>query len=159
MIQQRNLLKKRITQQTGDPIKSSFISNTIPGRGAGDDYDIGLGTRTNIIKSLGLGSQTNLSGIAKNRGILSSLVSNYNSLTGLGNSNSDGLLSSLVNLATPNNKGNILRNLGGLVIGLLGNTNNTCSGLLGSIQSGVNTLNTLNKINNAVNRVGFSLNK
>ena len=152
--QQRNLLKKILTQQTGDPIKSSLISNIIPGRGAGENFDIGLGTKSNILKSLGLGNQTNLSSIASNPGLLSSLVTNNNSIAGLGNSNTGGLLSSLVNLAsTPNNNGNILSSLGGLGTGLLGNTGNTGSGLLGSIQSGVNALNTLNKVNNAVNSV------
>ena len=152
--QQRNLLKKILTQQTGDPIKSSLISNIIPGRGAGDDFDIGLGTRSNILKSLGLDNKTNLSSVSRNPGLLSSLISNNNSLTGLGNSNSGGLLSSLVNLAsTSNNNSNILSSLGGLGTGLLGNTSNTGSGLLGSIQSGVNTLNTLNKVSNAVNSV------
>ena len=152
--QQRNLLKKILTQQTGDPIKSSLISSIIPGRGAGDNFDIGLGTKNSILKSLGLGNQTNLISIANNPGLLSSLVSNNNSLAGLGNSNSGGLLSSLVNLAsTSNNNGNILSSLGGLGTGLLGNAGNTGSGLLGSIQSGVNTLNTLNKVSNAVNSV------
>ena len=149
--QQRNLLKQILTQQTGDPIKSSLISNTIPGRGAGDDFDIGLGKRSDILRTLGLGNQSNLSSVAKNPGLLSSLISNNNSLTG---SNTGGLLSSLVNLAnTSNNNSNILSSLGGLGTGLLGNTGNTGSGLLGSIQSGVNTLNTLNKVNNAVSSV------
>ena len=149
--QQRNLLKSILTQQTGDPIKASLISNTIPGRGAGDDFDIGLGKRSDILRTLGLGNQANLSTVSRNPGLLSSLISNNNSLTG---SNAGGLLSSLVNLAnTSNNNSNILSSLGGLGTGLLGNAGNTGSGLLGSIQSGVNTLNTLNKVSNAVNSV------
>ena len=149
--QQRNLLKKILTQQTGDPIKASLISNTIPGRGAGENFDLGLGTKSDILKSLGLGNQTNLSSVASNPGLLSSLVSNNNSLTG---SNAGGLLSSLVNLAnTSNNNSSILSSLGGLGTGLLGNAGNTGSGLLGSIQSGVNTLNTINKVSNVVNSV------
>ena len=149
--QQRNLLKKILTQQTGDPIKASLISNTIPGRGAGENFDLGLGTKSDILKSLGLGNQTNLSSVASNPGLLSSLVSNNNSLTG---SNAGGLLSSLVNLAnTSNNNSNILSSLGGLGTGLLGNAGNSGSGLLGSIQSGVNTLNTINKVSNVVNSV------
>ena len=149
--QQRNLLKKILTQQTGDPIKASLISNTIPGRGAGENFDLGLGTKSSILKSLGLGNDANLSSVASNPGLLSSLVSNNNSLTG---SNAGGLLSSLVNLAnTSNNNSSILSSLGGLGTGLLGNTGNTGSGLLGSIQSGVNTLNTINKVSNAVNSV------
>ena len=50
---QRNLLKKYLTQQTGDPIQSSLISNTIPGKGALDDFDVGLGTKNSIISKLG----------------------------------------------------------------------------------------------------------
>ena len=150
--QQRNLLKKILTQQTGDPIKSSLISSTIPGRGAGENFDLGLGTKSDILKSLGLGNQTNLSSVARNPGLLSSLISNNNSL--VGNSSGGGLLSSLVNLASSsNNNSNILSSLGGLGTGLLGNAGNTGSGLLGSIQSGVNTLNTINKVSNVVNSV------
>ena len=36
---QRNLLKRYLTQATGDPIQSTLISNTIPGRGALDDFE------------------------------------------------------------------------------------------------------------------------
>ena len=150
--QQRNLLKKYLTQQTGDPIQASLISNTIPGKGALDDFDVGLGTKSNILKSLGLGNNSNLSTIGSNPNLLNSLVSNNNSIAG--NSSNAGLLSSLVSLAsTPNNNGNILSSLGGLGTGLLGNASNTGSGLLGSIQSGINTLNTVNKISNTVNSV------
>ena len=148
--QQRNLLKKYLTQQTGDPIQASLISNTIPGKGALDDFDVGLGTKSSILKSLGLGNESNLSTIGRNPGLLSSLVSNNNSIAG--NSNA-GLLSSLVSLAkTPNNNSNILSSLGGLGTGLMGYTGDG-SGLLGSIQSGMNTLNTINKVSNAVNSV------
>ena len=148
--QQRNLLKRFLTQQTGDPIQASLISSKIPGKGALDDFDVGLGTKSSILKSLGLGNQSNLSTIGRNPGLLSSLVSNNNSIAG--NSNA-GLLSSLVSLAkTPNNNSNILSSLGGLGTGLMGNTGGG-SGLLGSIQSGVNTLNTINKVSNAVNSV------
>ena len=148
--QQRNLLKRYLTQETGDPIQASLISSKIPGKGALDDFDVGLGTKSSILKSLGLGNQSNLSTIGRNPGLLSSLVSNNNSIAG--NSNT-GLLSSLVSLAkTPNNNSNILSSLGGLGTGLMGNTGGG-SGLLGSIQSGVNTLNTINKVSNAVNSV------
>ena len=159
---QRNLLKKYLTQQTGDPIQSSLISNTIPGKGALDDFDVGLGTKNSIISKLGsslfgnnpqamanqnssniLGSIGSLAG--QNNGLLSSLA-------GPDNSNS-GLLSSLVNLAgTPNNNGNILSSLGGLGTGLFGGNSNS-GGLLGNLQSGIQTLNTLNKVNNAVSGI------
>ena len=148
--QQRNLLKSILTQQTGDPIKASLISNTIPGRGAGDDFDIGLGKRSDILRTLGLGNQANLSSVSKNPGLLSSLLSNNNSLTG---SNTGGLLSSLVNLSnTSNNNSSILSSLGGLGTGLFGGNTNS-GGLLGNIQSGIQTLNTINKVNNAVSGI------
>ena len=156
---QRNLLKKYLTQATGDPIQSSLISSTIPGKGALDDFDVGLGTKSSIISKLAgsLGPQA-LSG--QNNNILSSIGSLASSNNGLlnslvgGNNNNAGLLSSLVSLAsTPNNNGNILSSLGGLGTGLLGNAGNSGSGILGSIQSGVNTLNTISKVSNAVNSV------
>ena len=159
---QRNLLKKYLTQQTGDPIQSTLISNTIPGKGALDDFDVGLGTKNSIISKLGsslfgnnpqamanqnssniLGSIGSLAG--RNNGLL-------NSLAGPDNANS-GLLSSLVSLAgTPNNNGNILSSLGGLGTGLFGGNTNS-GGLLGNIQSGINTLNTINKVNNAISGI------
>jgi hypothetical protein len=159
---QRNLLKKYLTQQTGDPIQASLISNTIPGKGALDDFDVGLGTKNSIISKLGsslfgnnpqamanqnssniLGSIGSLAG--RNNGLL-------NSLAGPDNANS-GLLSSLVSLAgTPNNNGNILSSLGGLGTGLFGGNTNS-GGLLGNIQSGINTLNTINKVNNAISGI------
>ena len=174
---QRNLLKKYLTQQTGDPIQASLISNTIPGKGALDDFDVGLGSRSSILRTLGIQNQPAQSGLFGNTnnnllgnlGTLGSLASmaggNNNStlrnLSTVGNlakiananTNNSGLLSSLVSLAsTPNNNGNILSSLGGLGTGLLGSGNQT-GGLLGSIQSGINTLNTINKVNNAVSSV------
>ena len=50
---QRNILKKYLTQATGDPIKSAEISRTIPGKGYGDTLDVGLGTKSNIMQSFG----------------------------------------------------------------------------------------------------------
>ena len=170
--QQRNLLRKYLTMQTGDPIQSSLISNTIPGRGALDDFDVGLGSRSSILSQLGLQGQNPRGSLLGNLAGLSSLAGGNNSNllgnnSGLGNlsalgslanlanskSSNPSLLSSLVGLAkTPNNNGNILSSLGGLGTGLLGNNTNS-GGLLGSIQSGVNTLNTLNKVSNAVNSV------
>ena len=47
---QRNLLKRYLTQATGDPIQSTLISNTIPGRGALDDFDVGLGSQSSILR-------------------------------------------------------------------------------------------------------------
>ena len=171
---QRNLLKKYLTQATGDPIQSALISSTIPGRGAGDTFDVGLGTRSSILQSLGLNNQP-----TQNTGLLGSLntanqgLNLMNSLGGANNSTlgnlstlgnianlgksstaNTGLLSSLVSLAsTPNNNGNILSNLGGLGTGFIGQSTGNTGGLLGNIQSGMNTLNTLNKVNNAVSGI------
>ena len=165
---QRNILRKYLTQATGDPIQSALISSTIPGKGFGDTLDVGLGTRSSIMQSLGLASQTQSPGLLGTLGglgatqspsLLGSLGGTTNtlgtlgSLANLGKSQSanTGLLSSLVNLAsTPNNNGNILNSLGGLGSGLGGNSS---GGLLGNIQSGINTLNTINKVNNAVSGV------
>ena len=168
---QRNILRKYLTQATGDPIQSALISSTIPGKGFGDTLDVGLGTRSSIMQSLGLAPQTQSPGLLGSLGglgatqspsLLGSLGGNTNtlgtlgtlgSLANLGKSQSanTGLLSSLVNLAsTPNNNGNILNSLGGLGSGLGGNSS---GGLLGNIQSGINTLNTINKVNNAVSGV------
>ena len=58
--EQRNLLKKYLTQQTGDPIQSALISSTIPGKGALDDFDVGLGSRRfkiNLLKVVYLETQ------------------------------------------------------------------------------------------------------
>ena len=168
---QRNILRKYLTQATGDPIQSALISSTIPGKGFGDTLDVGLGTRSSIMQSLGLAPQTQSPGLlgtlgglgaTQSPGLLGSLGGTTNtlgtlgtlgSLANLGKSQSanTGLLSSLVNLAsTPNNNGNILNSLGGLGSGLGGNSS---GGLLGNIQSGINTLNTINKVNNAVSGV------
>jgi hypothetical protein len=158
---QRNLLKKYLIQQTGDPIQSTLISNTIPGKGALDDFDVGLGTKNSIISKLGssLFGNNPQAMTNQNSNILSTIGSLagrnnglLNSLAGPDNSNS-GLLSSLVSLAgTPNNNGNILSSLGGLGTGLMGGNTNS-GGLLGNIQSGIQTLNTINKVNNAVSGI------
>ena len=159
---QRNLLKRYLTQATGDPIQASLISNTIPGKGALDDFDVGLGTKSSIISRLGsslfgnnpqLMANQNSSNILGTIGSLAGRNSGLlNSLAGGNNANS-GLLSSLVSLAgTPNNNGNIMSSLGGLGTGLFGGNTNT-GGLLGNIQSGINTLNTINRVNNAVSGI------
>ena len=165
----RNQLKKYLTAQGGDPIQSALISNTIPGKGALDDFDVGLGSKNALMKSMGpgffnqnngiLGSMGGLGGNNSMLGNLStlgsmanlggnrSMLGNMGGLANLGNNPcaNTGLLSQLVGLAgTPNNNGNIMNALGGLGGG---------SGFLGNIQSGLNTLNTLNKVNNAVSGI------
>ena len=154
--EQRNLLKRLLTQQTGDPIQSSFISNTIPGRGAFDDFDIGLGKRSDVLRQLGLPNTGNSSLLSSSLlGNNGSSLANLGSLASLASNNGNsGLLSSLIGLAgTPNNNSNILSSLGGLGTGLLGSGNSGGSGLLGSLNSGINTLNTISKVSNAVNSV------
>ena len=174
---QRNILRKYLTQATGDPIQSAFISRTIPGKGYGDTLDVGLGTKNSIMQSLGLGQSSQntgflssligsqsfanqgtglmnpLGGLGGNTGSTLGTLNTLGNLANLGKSQSanTGLLSSLVSMAgTPNNNGNILSTLGGLGSGF-GSSGNT--GLLGNIQSGINTLNTINKVNNAVSGV------
>ncbi len=154
---QRNLLKRYLTQATGDPIQSSLVSKTIPGKGALDDFDVGLGTKGSIISKLGSSLFGNNPGLMnQNSNILGTIGSlaggNNGLLSSLGGGSNSGLLSSLVSLAgTPNNNGNILGSLGGLGTGLLGGGNS--GGLLGNIQSGINTLNTINKVSNAVSGI------
>ena len=162
--QQRNLLRKYLTQQSGDPIQSSLISSMIPGKGALDDFDVGLGTRSSILSKLGGlgGNQSNLLGLGGNQsGLLGSLAGNQNNSV-LGNLGTMGTLASLaggnqnaglLNSLASNNNGNIFNSLGGLGSGLLGGGNPSSGGLLGSIQNGVNTLNTISKVSNAVNSV------
>lgn len=175
---QRNILKKYLTQATGDPIKSAFISENIQGKGYGDTLDIGLGTRSSIMQSLGLAQQPvqtpgllgnlgglgqtttpgllgNLGGLGGNTGSTLGTLGTLGNLASLGQSQNanPGLLNSLVNLAgSSNNNSSILNSIGGLGGGLLGNSGNT-GGMLGNIQSGINTLNTINKVNNAVSGV------
>ena len=108
---QRNQLKKLLTQVTGDPIQSSLISNNIQGRGALDDFDLGLGSKNSLSK-LGLGGNSNL---LSNLGALGNLAN----LGGNANNNSNllgslGTLSSLANLGKTNNNSNLLGNLGTL---------------------------------------------
>ena len=86
---QRNLLRKYLTQATGDPIQSALISNTIPGKGYGDTLDVGLGTKNSIMQSLGITPQQ-----SQGTNLLSSLIS----LKQPANTN-PGLLGSVGNLA------------------------------------------------------------
>ena len=178
---QRNILRKYLTQATGDPIQSAFISRTIPGKGYGDTLDVGLGTKNSIMQSLGITQP------AQNTGLLSSLIGNrtmptqntglmstLGGLSGLGGGNTGstlgtlgalgslanlgksqsantGLLSSLVNLAGTPNNNGNILSTLGGLGSGFGSSGNT--GLLGNIQSGINTLNTINKVNNAVSGV------
>ena len=180
---QRNILRKYLTQATGDPIQSALISSTIPGKGFGDTLDVGLGTRSSIMQSLGLAPQTQSPGLLGTLGGLGATQSPslLGSLGGLGATQSPGLLGSLG--GTTNTLGTLgsLANLGksqsantgllsslvnlastpnnnGNILNSLGGLGsglggNSSGGLLGNIQSGINTLNTINKVNNAVSGV------
>ena len=156
---QRNILKKYLTQATGNPIEAALISDRIPGKGFGDTLDLGLGTKNTIMQNLGLNApQTpNLLGINQGVNNFGGLIGNNNfaNIANLGQSQNAnvGLLNNLVNLASTPNNGSIMSNLGGLGSGLLGSSTANNGGLLGNIQSGVNTLNTINKVNNAVSGV------
>ena len=98
---QRNIVKKYLTQATGDPIQSALISNTIPGKVYGDTLDVGLGTRNSIMKSFGLGGQpTQAPGLLGN-------------LAGLGNTPNTGLLGNVGNIPNLANTANTLGWLGG----------------------------------------------
>ena len=158
---QRNILKKYLTQATGDPIQSALISNTIPGKGYGETLDVGLGTKSSIMQSLGLSAnptQTMLSPLAGlgntgNTGLLGNvsniagLANTANTLGGLTGNNSTlgtlGTLGSLANLGKSSSANT----------GLFGNNASSGTGVLGSIQNGINTLNTINKVNNAVSGI------
>ena len=178
---QRNILRKYLTQATGDPIQSAFISDNIQGKGYGDTLDLGLGTKSSIMQSLGLapqasqtpnllGTLSGLGGQPTNSGLLGTLgglggnntssilgtLGTLGSLANLGKTQNanPSLLNSLVSLAsTPNNNGNILNTLGGMGGGLFGSNTANTGGVLGNIKSGINTLNTINKVNNAVSGV------
>ena len=124
---QRNILRKYLTQATGDPIQSALISSTIPGKGFGDTLDVGLGTRSSIMQSLGLAPQTHSPGL-------------LGSLGGLGATQSPGLLGSLGGLGATQSP-SLLGSLGGLgatqspsLLGSLGGTTNTL-GTLGTLGS------------------------
>ena len=149
---QRNLLKRYLTQATGDPIQSSLISNTIPGKGALDDFDVGLGSQSSILNLLGgnagSGNKVNLlnslgrpNSMLGNLGTLGSLAS----LAGGANNNA-GLLNSLGGLAGSNTNNSLLGNLGtlGSLANLAGGANKN-AGLLNSLGglAGSNTNNSM----------------
>ena len=127
---QRNILRKYLTQATGDPIQSALISSTIPGKGFGDTLDVGLGTRSSIMQSLGLAPQTQSPGLLGTLGGLGATQSPslLGSLGGLGATQSPGLLGSLG--GTTNTLGT-LGTLGSLAN--LGKSQSANTGLLSSL--------------------------
>ena len=55
--------KKHLTQQKGDAIQSTLISSTIPGKGSLDGFDVGLVSRSSILRTLGIQNQPAQSGL------------------------------------------------------------------------------------------------
>ena len=168
---QRNLLKKYLTQATGDPIQSALISSTIQGKGFGDTFDVGLGPKKTVMQSLASSQVPNTNLIsqipATNPGLLGnvgnaiSMVNTVNQGAGLvnslgGNTSTLGTLGNIANLgkSTSANTG-LLNSL--VSLASTPNNNGNIMGSLGGLgtglQNGINTLNTINKVNNAVSGV------
>jgi len=179
---QRNLLKKYLTQATGDPIQSALISSTIPGKGFGDTFDVGLGTKRSIMQSLGTSQLPNtnllssLGGMsqipATNPGLLQNVGNAVNQGAGLmntlgGNTSTLGAIGNIANLgkSTTANTG-LLNSL--VSLASTPNNNGNILGSLGGLGTGLlgnsgNTggvlgniqsgINTLNTINKVNNAV------
>jgi len=168
---QRNLLKKYLTQATGDPIQSALISSTIPGKGFGDTFDVGLGPKKTVMQSLASSQVPNTNllsqipatnpGLLGNVGNAISMVNTVNQGAGLvnslgGNTSTLGTLGNIANLgkSTSANTG-LLNSL--VSLASTPNNNGNIMGSLGGLgtglQNGINTLNTINKVNNAVSGV------
>ena len=168
---QRNLLKKYLTQATGDPIQSALISSTIQGKGFGDSFDVGLGPKKTVMQSLASSQVPNTNllsqipatnpGLLGNVGNAISMVNTVNQGAGLvnslgGNTSTLGTLGNIANLgkSTSANTG-LLNSL--VSLASTPNNNGNIMGSLGGLgtglQNGINTLNTINKVNNAVSGV------
>ena len=168
---QRNLLKKYLTQATGDPIQSALISSTIQGKGFGDTFDVGLGPKKTVMQSLASSQVPNTNllsqipatnpGLLGNMGNAVSMVNTVNQGAGLvnslgGNTSTLGTLGNIANLgkSTSANTG-LLNSL--VSLASTPNNNGNIMGSLGGLgtglQNGINTLNTINKVNNAVSGV------
>ena len=168
---QRNLLKKYLTQATGDPIQSALISSTIQGKGYGDTFDVGLGPKKTVMQSLASSQVPNTNllsqipatnpGLLGNVGNAISMVNTVNQGAGLvnslgGNTSTLGTLGNIANLgkSTSANTG-LLNSL--VSLASTPNNNGNIMGSLGGLgtglQNGINTLNTINKVNNAVSGV------
>jgi len=168
---QRNLLKKYLTQATGDPIQSALISSTIQGKGFGDTFDVGLGPKKIVMQSLASSQVPNTNllsqipatnpGLLGNVGNAVSMVNTVNQGAGLvnslgGNTSTLGTLGNIANLgkSTSANTG-LLNSL--VSLASTPNNNGNIMGSLGGLgtglQNGINTLNTINKVNNAVSGV------
>ena len=150
---QRNLLRKYLTQAGGDPIQSALISSTIPGKGFGDTFDVGLGTKSSIMQSLGLNAQpaqttnllTPLVGLGQTQTVNTGLLGNIGNVAALGNTVNQG--TGLMNSLGGNTS--TLGTLGSLAN--LGQSKNANTGLLSSL---VNMASTPNNNGNILNSLG-----
>ena len=150
---QRNLLRKYLTQVGGDPIQSALISSTIPGKGFGDTFDVGLGTKSSIMQSLGLNAQpaqttnllTPLVGLGQTQPVNTGLLGNIGNVAALGNTVNQG--TGLMNSLGGNTS--TLGTLGSLAN--LGQSKNANTGLLSSL---VNMASTPNNNGNILNGLG-----
>ena len=168
---QRNLLKKYLTQATGDPIQSALISSTIQGKGFGDTFDVGLGPKKTVMQSLASSQVPNTNllsqipatnpGLLGNVGNAISMVNTVNQGAGLVNSlgGNTSTLGTLGNIAILGKSTSANTGLLNSLVSLASTPNNngnimgSLGGLGTGLQNGINTLNTINKVNNAVSGV------
>ena len=159
---QRNLLKKYLTQATGDPIQSALISSTIQGKGFGDTFDVGLGPKKTVMQSLASSQVPNTNllsqipatnpGLLGNVGNAVSMVNTVNQGAGLvnslgGNTSTLGTLGNIANLGKSTSANTGLLN--SLVS--LGKSQSANTGLLSSL---VNLASTPNNNGNIMGSLG-----
>ena len=154
---QRNLLKKYLTQATGDPIQSALISSTIPGKGFGDTFDVGLGTKRSIMQSLGTSQLPNTNVRSSLGGVSQIPATNPGLLQNVGNA---------VSMANTVNQGaGLMNTLGGntSTLGAIGNIANlgksttANTGLLNSLVSLASTPNNNGNILGSLGGLGTGL--
>ena len=154
---QRNLLKKYLTQATGDPIQSALISSTIPGKGFGDTFDVGLGTKRSIMQSLGTSQLPNTNILSSLGGMSQIPATNPGLLQNVGNA---------VSMANTVNQGvGLMNTLGGntSTLGAIGNIANlgksttANTGLLNSLVSLASTPNNNGNILGSLGGLGTGL--
>ena len=154
---QRNLLKKYLTQATGDPIQSALISSTIPGKGFGDTLDVGLGTKRSIMQSLGTSQLPNTNLLSSLGGMSQIPSTNPGLLQNVGNA---------VSMANTVNQGaGLMNTLGGntSTLGAIGNIANlgksttANTGLLNSLVSLASTPNNNGNILGSLGGLGTGL--
>ena len=154
---QRNLLKKYLTQATGDPIQSALISSTIPGKGFGDTFDVGLGTKRSIMQSLGTSQLPNTNLLSSLGGVSQIPATNPGLLQNVGNA---------VSMANTVNQGvGLMNTLGGntSTLGAIGNIANlgksttANTGLLNSLVSLASTPNNNGNILGSLGGLGTGL--